>query len=196
MFFSPTYEICFLCFHGSLLVLQGVNISDHFSTIRVVVKGAADLPGGQDASPEQNKIKEIPQNSPQGEIQGEAAAAGAAGSDWSRGGGRTAGAAGEVRSYNSWSSWLKLIQRQRQNSWNSWRGKSVSRWRCKIQRRRQNNWSSWRGKNSSHWRSRTVYAAGEKRVAMSAGSEGVEAAAEELKRRWKGSTAVQTEQRH
>jgi hypothetical protein len=63
----------------------------------LVVKGAADLPGGQDASPEQNKVKEIPQNCPQGEIQGEATAAGAAGSDRSRGSGRTAGAAGEVR---------------------------------------------------------------------------------------------------
>ncbi len=74
------------------------NISyDHFSTIHVVVKGAADLPGGQDASPEQNKVEEIPQNSPQGEIQGEATAAGAAGSDRSRGGSWTAGAAGEVR---------------------------------------------------------------------------------------------------
>ncbi len=95
--FFPIYEFCFQCFDVSLLALQGINISDHFSTIFVVVKGAADLPRGQDASPEQNKVKEIPQNSTQGEIQGEAAAAGAAGSDRSRGGGRTAGAAGEVR---------------------------------------------------------------------------------------------------
>jgi hypothetical protein len=80
-FFSPIYEFCFQCFHNSLLALQGLNISDHFSTKLVVVKGAADLPGGQDASPEQNKVEEIPQNCPQGEVQGEATAAGAAGSD-------------------------------------------------------------------------------------------------------------------
>ncbi len=60
---------------------EGLTFPIIFRQYFVVLKGAADLPGGQDASPEQNKVEEIPQNSPQGEIQGEATAAGAAGSD-------------------------------------------------------------------------------------------------------------------